>query len=690
MAPSQRRSTRPVRSNRTRVETYEESMSEDDPNDLSEFEYDQASRRSSLSLRPRNPSGMPRTYREESTDGSSEEYPDDSDSDLAPSGPADPPSHSTHPVIELEATTTTPSRPSRPQSTSRARAPARRNQAKRPRKQIRGQLGKPLRKRAKVGTEAPTIIGSGVIPPWQTLPYQILFDIFLRASYPLVDEMTMTRNSSIQWLLDIALLCRSFSEPALAALYYCPPLLPTHRSHGLMNLLSKPQETLSTNYSNKIRELNVDVETILLYKSGPTLGYFNLDKLIEKTPLARQMRLYHKEDYIVGLPQWSIPQSKWSYPDSLFSTMADTQIFLRSWDWNTRFLETDALLKFMREKHALSSFQSLRELRLLHFSDKDREDVSESEDILVEALQLLPDLQRLAFLKCSLVDSTLMLKLPSNLRSFTLDNCIHIYSTDLISFLSSHGGNLRELILSHNRHLNMSYMTVLAQSCSKLERLKMDISMHDMSSFRDLEPHFPHLLCEKEVATWPPKLQDIELIQLRRWDDTLAETFFTSLIDAAPSLPDLRRLVISAILKIQWRERAHFREKWIAKLEGVFLRRSKPPNPNLRSLRKRPVGPSEPAVQDDSTVSPDLAVSKNEPGAPLTTSKRQSSRLAQRKFSEAEDSAESEGEESKMGNIQGMCDIVTIRIDNQRPTDTQFNEDDFLDTERSGDEDWNE
>lgn len=39
--------------------------------------------------------------------------------------------------------------------------------------------------------------------------------------------------------------------------------------------------------------------------------------------------------------------------------------------------------------------------------------------------------------------------------------------------------------------------------------------------------------------------------------------------------------------------------------------------------------------------------------------------------------------------IQGMCDIVQIRIDNLRPTEHQVTEQDFLDEEKSGDEDWN-
>ncbi|KAK0122424.1 hypothetical protein ONS95_010660 [Cadophora gregata] len=39
--------------------------------------------------------------------------------------------------------------------------------------------------------------------------------------------------------------------------------------------------------------------------------------------------------------------------------------------------------------------------------------------------------------------------------------------------------------------------------------------------------------------------------------------------------------------------------------------------------------------------------------------------------------------------IQGMCEVVEVRIDNLRPTETQVTEADFLDEEMSGDDDWN-
>ena len=37
-----------------------------------------------------------------------------------------------------------------------------------------------------------------------------------------------------------------------------------------------------------------------------------------------------------------------------------------------------------------------------------------------------------------------------------------------------------------------------------------------------------------------------------------------------------------------------------------------------------------------------------------------------------------------------MCNIVRVSIDNLRPMEEQLDESDFLDTEISGDEDWNE
>ena len=68
-------------------------------------------------------------------------------------------------------------------------------------------------------------------------------------------------------------------------------------------------------------------------------------------------------------------------------------------------------------------------------------------------------------------------------------------------------------------------------------------------------------------------------------------------------------------------------------------------------------------------------------------------------ISSSSSSHASDGDEpAKPGNwrtkpekfIQGMCNVVDIKIDNQRPREEQYNESHFLDSEASGDEDWTE
>lgn len=670
-----------MRSSRTKVQTYhEESSSQDESRGLS------GSRRASLSLRSRSTTRMPKSYREDSTDASFDGAVEDEESDALVDARIDAPSPDA-PNPDAESVITRPSKPKPPRRAATTPKPKQTKRSK------PNQIGRALQKRAKPHEDDPIFLGSGVIPPWQTLPYQILLDIFLRASHPLLDESRSARNESVKWLVNVALLCRSFHEPALAALYHCPPLLPAYKSHVLLSLLARPQESLSMNYSSKIKQLHVEVEPVLIYKSGP-YGYFDLAQLIEKTPRLHTVRLYHKDDYTVGIPPWHIAQSKWTYPDALFSTIENRGITLRSWDWNSRFLETDELVEMMVKMHPQRAFQGLKELKLLHFDNYDEETSAAKEAGLLEALDMLPELQRLEFNESSLVSGEILINLPNTLRSLTLNNCDRLWSSDLTAYLSLHGTNLRELSLSHNRHLNMSFIQTLGHCCENLEVFKMDLSMHDASSYHDVEPHFEDLLVQTEVPTWPVKLREIELIQLRKWDDATAEVFFTSLVNAAPKLHDLRRLVISAILKIGWRDRANFRERWIGLLEKVFLRRSLPPDPNLRSLQKRSLKPTtfltriEPDELDaGSSTRPSTADS-----GPSTSSKRQSTRLARQRIHETDDAVSDSSlmgtPQPEAGKVQGMCDIVNIRIDNQRPTEFQLTEEDFLDDELSGDEDW--
>ncbi|KAJ5115300.1 hypothetical protein NUU61_001059 [Penicillium alfredii] len=696
MAPVQRpsgrasRSTRPVRSSRTKVDTYHEDSNSGEEN-MDPESGDGTWRRASLSLRPRDPNRM---YREESTDTSFDGEAE-SESDSAVVGPAEAPTTSMPAVPTSESNAN--ARPFRAQSqpSRRMTASSKPKQSKRRRQQKR-EVGRRRTKRPKIQAEDTIIVGSGVIPPWQTLPYQVLFDIFRCASHPLFNEQLNTRTDSAKWLVNVGLLCRSFLEPAIAALYYSPPMLPAYKSHALMNLLSMPQESLSMNYASKVKELSLDVETLILYKSSPTLGYFDLPKFIERIPQVQTVRLYHRSDYILGIPPWNIHQSRWGYTEPIFSSIDNTGIRLRGWEWNSRFCETPKLVELMTQKHSRFAFHGLKRLRVLHLSESEKEADLQTATVFATALESLPELQCLEFLESSLVNHEILLKLPSALQSLTLCNCDRIFSHELTSFMKSRGGHLRELNLSHNRHLNLSFIQTLGPSCPNLERFKMDISMHDWSSYHDVEPHFLELLTKSEIPTWPEKLQQIELIQLRKWDDATAEVFFTSLIDAAPRLRDLRRMLISVILKIGWRDRASFRERWISQLERVFLRRSQPPNPNLRSIRKRPLQSgalaNERATHPEDGALPGSAHTETADGGSFGPSQRHSARLAQHRSSQAEEITELSPIEPfsqpLSRDIQGMCDVVKIRIDNQRPTETQFNEDDFLDDELSGDEDW--
>lgn len=678
--------SRPVRQNRTRVQTYqEESSSDDDLNRQGEHE-DGTSRRPSLSLRPRD---MPQSYREASTDENWGDILDDSDADSYDLEPPDPAAQSIYPTTQ--AVPELNPRPANPaQQRTRRTAPSIPPKAKRPRQQKKAEIGRPLKKRQRLDAAEEIIVGSGVIPPWQTLPYQVLFDIFLRASYPLLNEQLLTRTDSVKWLVNVALLCRAFHEPALTALYHCPPLLPTYKSHGLLKLLSMPQDTWSINYAAKVKELHVDVETVVLYKSGPTLGYFDLPQLIEKTSQVQTLRLYHKDDYTVGIPPWNITSSKWSYSEPLFQAIDRSGLILRKWDWNSRFLPTNELLPLMLDVHLRPAFRCLKEVRLLHLRDDESKDIVPQETALAAVLQELPEIERLDLIECSLVKSAFLQQLPQTIRSLSLSNCDRVYSKHFLAFMKSHGEHLWELSLSHNRHLNMSFSTKLATCCPNLKKFKMDISIHDTSSYHDTEPHFQELIGKSEIPTWPESLQEVELIQLRRLDDVTAENFFMSLIDAAPELRNLRRLAVSAILQIGWRDRANFRERWISRLERTFLRRSPPPDPNLRSLHKRRLEgfqPFERVSMADDLLRPGTASSDSP-----TPSKRHSSRLAHRKVSEASEAAEmspsASSHQSRESKVQGKCDVVSIRIDNQRPSEMQFNENDFLDDELSGDADW--
>jgi hypothetical protein len=243
-----------------------------------------------------------------------------------------------------------------------------------------------------------------------------------------------------------------------------------------------------------------------------------------------------------------------------------------------------------------------------------------------------------------------------------------------------------------------------------LQTIEVDLTYTDPSSYHDIKPHYDELLPNGQ-PTWPSYLRVVEFENLRNLDAAEADGFFQSLVDSAHELKDLRRLSLKAILKIGWRDRAQLREKWKANLENVFLRRSLPPRSfTPASMKPSPIESSweTNAValmgsRPENDQPPFLGQDSDSPERLSHTiiKKRKSTRIAQKelgsfstptfgeqsKTSSRERQSAVNGHRSFGGFIHGMVDEVVLRLDDQRPSEAQFNEADFLDSEQT-DEDW--
>ncbi|MCJ1363883.1 hypothetical protein MMC16_002992 [Acarospora aff. strigata] len=606
---------------------------------------------------------------------------------------------------------------------------------------------------------------AGVIPPWSTLPYEILLQIFIYASYPTHDELFVS-TPAVKWLVGVSLLCKSFAEPALTALYRCPPL---DDPYGLSELLSKIPATRSMNYNSKVQRLEVEVSKTLAY-TFPNRGHFDLGSLIRQTPQLRDLALYHALDHPKAGRTWTIArQGKWTYQDSIFHALEENNVRLRSWRWNTRMIGAKQTLPFLRDLHRTAPFQALQALAFVNYHPAKRRSKASSdstdEEHLAAALAVLPQIKQLSFESCSIVGQDLLPHLPSCLSSLTIRNCSKLTSELVHFFLVTHGSLLKELVLDHNQSLSLSFLSDLGTACPHLEVLKMDLLYYNShATYRDSEPRYEDLLLPDEVPTWPSTLQTLDLVQLRNWDASTAEMFFQSLIDSAAGLPHLRRLVLKAILKIGWRDRASFRDKWIGRLRRVFLRQEEFSNTYPEAATQSLASKASSSGEAKAASSRVLQSSERD-GSKLDKQmgtgrvlRRQSSRTSTFSHVEITSRNQDEGSESDVplvpkrrstrikkqdedeyllpvspegpparrrrqppgnrssgvssvvlddtsshrsvmgGNadwksrpekfVQGMCEVVEVRIDNLRPMEEQLNENDFLDEEASGDEDW--
>lgn len=586
----------------------------------------------------------------------------------------------------------------------------------------------------------------GKIPPWAQLPYFNLVQIFEYAAPAPLD------SARARWLLGASRVCRAFAEPALTALYKNAPLLSITSALELVSLLDHATDATLFKYQQKIERLELDVENVVSRTSrGRQL---DLGALIRHLPRLKEVDLWHRKDNppyreLDGNLKWRYPLQLFEAfgvrirADGTITNIEDqaapaTYPRLHSWRWNSRMLSWCMKLETLRDIHTTPSFAGLRKLSFVNFQlpsllARDPEDPAIIEQDrsfiarLTESIKVLPQLTHLTIESSTAVNDELLPLLPKTLQRLELINCWDIRAEDFAAYLLSNGSGLRHLELHHNQSLSLAFLPVLGAACPKLESLSMDLNYYKHHEFyRDSQPCYDALLTAGQIPTWPSTLQSLKLKNLRKWDAEAAEHFFQSLVDSAPNLPMLRHLDIKAMLDIPFRQRSQIRDKWVVKLKKVFLRKWRDPLP-VHSLRKQEDAGSLDATkkkkkqQKSSSLMESPSTRRSHRIA--TQESRPSSRgssvgrdlratggrvsyaepdtdedLGEDEEDDVDDEIQSPATEAgpscpaaeEDSFVQGMCDVVDIRFDNQKPVELQWHMEDFLDSEADDptDDDW--
>ncbi|KAI1398055.1 hypothetical protein F4819DRAFT_469818 [Hypoxylon fuscum] len=424
---------------------------------------------------------------------------------------------------------------------------------------------------------------------------------------------------------------------------------------------------------------------------------------------------------------------------------------LKSWRWNARLTSESLSLDKLAEFHLNPSFATLKKVAFVNYQlpswgmtsklrvlpavqEKDQRTITR----LPPCISALPELEHLILESSTLVNGSLLNQLPKTLKHLELINCWEVTAEDIQEYLLTNGNRLQSLTLNHCQSLSLAFLPVLRTACPNLQHLYMDMSyFRHHEHYADNKPEYETLLTEDQVPTWPSSMESIQIFHMRKWGRKAAETFFGSLLQSAADLPHLRCLAFRAALDISWRQRRELREFWVDKMVKVFKRKPKPPS-NLKTLR-----PSPTELRQQKRKEPKLQVSK-----PVALPKRRSTRLADLSLSPAPTSSESEITKSGLARasalnkelkrlrgsgkllkeqqdaddeesedeltadhsdrsllnrkvrkisrfspgedefVHGMCDVVDIQVDNHRPTERQYDMEDFLDSPEESDPDW--
>ncbi|KJY02388.1 hypothetical protein TI39_contig55g00003 [Zymoseptoria brevis] len=619
-------------------------------------------------------------------------------------------------------------------------------------------IGKPRRMNSKsmdAEEKKVDIPSDNKIPDWTLLPVDILRDIFIFASTPIHDQIQASNAAAnVTWLMRSALTCRAFALPALEAYYQSPALLTTYHPHHFLDLLRIPTEKRYFDYNVKVKRLTMDVRRVAyVAHSRPN---FKVASLISELPQLQHMEILHPRH----LPPYRPCNiQKWTFdPMEMVQAMEDKKLRMRTWRWSRDMIpksEQSRLYQMMTKAHSMKTFASVEHLIVCGFNvnDSAEPEVEEMERLgtpgLATAISKLPSLRDLTFVTCDVIMDKFLQRLPVNLERLELSNCLEITSDIMQTFFTTSASQLRELVLNHNAALNLSFLQGLKTSCPRLEVLILDLHYYsEKLTTNDAEPLYDNLLGEAEVPTWPSTLRHLSITHAQKLPAEGARNLFSSLIDAAPELPDLRHLTIHTHINIPWRDRVGFRDQWTERLNRVFLRKVVEPSKHLGSMKQfrlwqksqrlpptnnrdelaidfsagelsdydiaptsrrmsfvrisphKPSGDTEyydssPAKRNPRSVKLTVRKPRRSTRVIVSHSNHSAESTAGSPPAEADDDSDSgfdvdEWRKTPEKFIQGLCEVVDVRIDNQRPREDQFMEKDFLDSEISGDEDWRE
>jgi hypothetical protein len=485
------------------------------------------------------------------------------------------------------------------------------------------------------------------------LPYHILLEIFLYASNR--DFLHGWPDSA--YLLQLSTMCRSFYEPAMSALYRNPPTVPAVRAHQLLQTLKQRPEL-----GRKIKQLFFEIDP-LLRLTTPGYGHFDISEFVRKCTGVKELWLAHHR--VDRLPyKWTCGMTpSWKYPDALFDALEgvasasgagedagrDMQqtgpIRLQSWRWNGLFSSDYAQEDIMRI-HLQQSFRGLKRLSIIYLLDTGVR--------WVPTLSVLPELEELELECCNLAPDSFsdLATTASNLRlkALSLISCSTIESDWLLPLLLSPVcRRLERLAVVHCRSCDLAFLPALANT-PQLKSLSYDGRYFATLESNDTKPAYDTLLPLSAEPRWPSALYSLKLHNLRKWSADEVETFLDSLVSAAPELPHMRELSLHCILDdLGWRERARVRDRYERILLHAFVR------------------PSSVSAAAPDPLSPSQGIAGESPSRP----RRRSTRT---RVQPVADVSEEDSEYS------GFCepDRVDIKMDNARPTEMHFNEEDFL------------